>query len=92
MNGSLISSLIPGLEKALEAVQTLAPVSKALGGPDLAAIASLTTAVVAVGANVAARVEQGKIVASERDLAVIKAINTELALVNDELAKHIAIS
>lgn len=86
------SSVIPALEKALEAVQALAPVSKALGGPDLAAVASLTTSIVAVGANIAKRVEEGKIVASVRDLAVINAINTELAFVNDELAKHIAAS
>lgn len=82
------SNIIAGLRSGVGLIDILTPVAKehGLGGNLLPIVASLA----AIGANALERIEEGKLVASERDRAVIEAINRELAIANDKLAKMIA--
>jgi hypothetical protein len=88
-----VQILIKGLELGLTAIEQL----KAASDPDndhstLGDAVKLTGALASIGANVLNRVEEGKTVASSREVSVIQAINRELGLANDALAKAIAAS
>ncbi len=85
-----VGILIKGLELGLSAIEQL----KAASDPDidhstLGDAVKLGGALSSIGANALKRVNEGKIVASSREAEVIRAINRELGLANDALAKAI---
>ncbi|CAB4131760.1 hypothetical protein UFOVP131_31 [uncultured Caudovirales phage] len=80
-------TIIDGLQKGLETVEKLAPVAEQLGGGKVAA---LVGTLADIAGDALERVEEGTLVASEREQAVVRAINTELAAKNDALAAAIS--
>lgn len=82
--------ILKGLEGILGAVQAIAPIAKALGGPAVANFADLAATGAAIGRNVLTRVEEGEAVMTEHDQAKAKTIIDRLAAINDDLAKEIA--
>ena len=85
-----IGKFTRGLQGGLDLIHNLAPLAKTLGGAEIGAVASIGVTLASIGANVAKRIEEGTVVATTREAAVIRAINTELGLANDDLAEHIA--
>lgn len=81
------AKLIDGLEAALQVVEKLAPFAEVIGGGKVAAL--IGTAADVAG-NALERIEQGQLVVSTREKAVVVEINRALAAKNDALAAAIA--
>lgn len=87
-----MASLIEGAQKALSAVQTLAPIAGELGGPGVAHVATIAISTAAMLENALVRAEGVKSAMSEQDEAKLRAMLGELQTVNDGLAGQIAAS
>lgn len=87
-----LKDFMPSLKDVLGAVDKLAPIVGALGGPAVSNLADLAATGAAIGRNVLARVDEGKAVMAEPDQKEVKKIVDRLAAVNDDLAGKIAAS
>lgn len=87
-----IAALIDGAQKALSAVQTLAPLAGQIGGPGVAHVATIAISTAAVIENALVRVEGVKNAMTEQDEAKLRAMLAELQTVNDGLNGQIASS
>lgn len=85
------SGLLDGLKRGLETVDALLPIATALGAPTglVTSVIGIAGAVLETGQNVAARIEEGQIVASSNDQAELKSILSRIQAKNDELAAYI---
>lgn len=84
---NLSNAVIDGLQSGLDAVARMAPLASELGaGP----MAKLAGSLAEIASNTLERIQEGRVVATERQASVIRHINAELATHNDALAALIA--
>jgi len=88
-----VTEVLKGLQAALDTAKNLAPVAQALGMPaEVAVIANVASAAADVANNIAQRIEDGRIVASNEDAAAVRSILADLQAENDNLARIVGAS
>lgn len=87
-----IAAIIDGAQKALDAVQKLAPVAAQIGGPGVASVATIAIAAAGIIENALERFKGVKGAMSEQDEGKLRAMLAELQAANDKLAGNIAAS
>lgn len=83
-----MDDIIKKLRAGLDLVDQLAPLSGILGDKG-AAVGKIVTGLSEVAQTVLDRIEDGAVGFTSEDQAEIRAINTRLAAVNDDLARRI---
>lgn len=84
------SKIISGLRSGVALLDDLSGIAEEHGL--VGKLLPIASSLAAISADALERIEEAKLVASEHDRAVIEAINRELAIANDKLAKMIAAS
>lgn len=89
--GFNFTGLLDGLKKGLDTVETLMPIATALGAPTelVSQVTNIAGALIETGQNVAARIEEGTVVATSTDQDELKSILARIQAKNDELAAYI---
>lgn len=85
-----VDGIIDGLQKVLDAAETMLPIAQKLGGPVVANVATTAIAGVAIAQNVLARAEGVKGAISEQDETKLRQMLSDLQAVNDRLAGAVA--
>lgn len=84
-----IAAVMEGANHALTAVNTLAPLAGALGGSNVANIATIALGASGVIANVLERAKETQIALTTQEEAKLQAMLGELQAVNDKLAGRV---